>query len=276
MTDLIPPGSTRRPYPVRARLLTVAHIEELSSDMRRMVLTGEDLESTLSLVPLATADHVKVVIPDESTGNVALPLVGRHGLTLSDGTAPVIRTYTIRAVDPDQRHLTIDFVLHDHGPAGRWASKARCGARIGVMGPRGSTIYPSRYSRYVIAADETGLPAAERWIEEAPAGTEVDVFALIADASRQRVLPLRPGLSLHWLHRQKGDDLTVAVREAVPVDDGATFVWAAAEAASMGTLASHLRDTAGFHPRSIDVHGYWKRGEADHQGSRDRNRPPAT
>lgn len=268
MTDRTPPGIIRQPYPIKARLLAVVRTEDLSPDMRRIVLAGDDLEATLPFVRLASADHVKLVIPDETTGKFVLPVVGERGLNVPNGVAPAIRSYTIRAFDPIKRELSIDFVLHDHGPAGRWAIGARPGALIGVMGPRGNTVYPGSYARYVIAADETALPATERWIEEAPADAVLEAFVLVADVSRERALPRHPRLNLHWLHRDNHDDLADAVQAAVPIDDGDTFVWAAAEATSMKPLRSHLRGPAGFDRRSIDIHGYWKFGEADHHESR--------
>lgn len=249
----------RHPYPVRARLLTVVRIEELSPDMRRIVVTGDDLEPTLPCVPLAAGTHVKLVVPDEVTGEVVLPAVGGRGMVRPEGVELVIRDYTVRAVDPVARELSLDFVLHEHGPAGRWAIGATVGDRLGVLGPRGYTVYPATCARYVVGADETALPAAERWIEEAPPGVELDVFVLVEDASRERTLPARPGLRLRWLHRRSGDDLEAAVCDAVPVDDGRTFVWVAAEAASLQQLRRDLHDTAGFDRRSVDVHGYWRR-----------------
>lgn len=256
---------TRRPYPLKARLLNVVRIEELSAGMRRVVLGGDDLENTLPLVRGAVADHVKLVIPDEATGEVVLPTFGERGITRPEGA--VFRDYTIRAFDAERRELTLDFVLHAHGPAGRWAIAARPGDHIGVLGPRGSTIYPDTYARYIVAADETGLPAVERWIEEAPRDAALDVYVLVADAAAERELPQHPRLSLHWLHRDADDSLAAAVQAAAPADDGNTFVWSAAESTSVQPIRRHLLDVAGFDRTSIDVRGYWKLGEAGHHES---------
>ncbi|HEY0186423.1 MAG TPA: TIGR03618 family F420-dependent PPOX class oxidoreductase [Cellulomonas sp.] len=271
-------GVVREPYPIKARQLEVVRVEELSPDMRRIVLTGDDLEPELPYRPMAPADHVKVLLPDEATGELVLPPMGERGPLRPEGGGPALRDYTIRAVDPGRRELTLDFVLHDHGPAGRWAIAARPGARIGVLGPRGSTIYPAEHARYLIGADETALPAAERWIAEAPAGATVEVVVLVRDASSERPLPDRPGLRLRWLHRSAGDDLAGALIQAVPTDDGDTYVWAAAEAGSITPLRRHLRDL-GLPRERVDVHGYWKSGEAGHhephgpEGARGAGRP---
>lgn len=250
----------RTPYRLHARLLTVARVEDLSPTMRRISVSGPELEPGLPYVRGAVADHVKVVIPDEATGRVTLPRVGEHGLVPGPSA---VRTYTIRSFSPERRELTLDFVLHPHGPAGRWAARARPGDPVGVLGPRGSTRYPAGYAHYVIAADQTGLPAAERWIEEAPRGAGLDVFILVPDAGAERTLPFHPRLRLHWLHQDAGADLGAAAREAAMTAGLSSFVWAAAEATALAPLR-RLLPREGFERRQLSLHGYWKAGETDH------------
>src|SRR5699024_1577675 len=124
--------------------------------MRRITLGGDDLEADFPAPPFAAPDHVKLVVPDPVTGDVPLPRIVDDRIQRVDGPAPILRDYTVRRVDAE--HLTLDFVLHDHGPAGRWAGTARVGDRLGVLGPRGSHLYPDDYARYVLVADETALP----------------------------------------------------------------------------------------------------------------------
>ena len=48
------------------------------------------------------------------------------------------RRYSVRAWDPADRRLTIDFVVHgDVGFAGRWATAPQPGDRLQVVGPSG-------------------------------------------------------------------------------------------------------------------------------------------
>src|ERR1022692_1898225 len=58
-------------------------------------------------------------------------------LVAVDGNRPVRRRYTIRALDPASRMLTLDIVLHGDGPGERWVRAARPGDRIEGIGPRG-------------------------------------------------------------------------------------------------------------------------------------------
>jgi len=262
--------TSRHAYPPRVRQLSVARVEDLSASMRRIVLAGDELEDSLPVPPLSVATHVKVVVPDPTSRQVVLPTLRERGLTWPDGAPPAVRDYTVRAFDAARRELTLDFVLHEHGPAGRWAIAAQPGDQLGVMGPRGYTVYPSAFPRYVLGADETALPATERWIAEAPRNAVLDVHVLVPDAAGQRDLPAHPGLRLHWLRGSSGDDLARALIGASSSDDGNTFVWAAGEATVLQQVRRHLRRTAGFTAEATDIHGYWKHGTADHHDSHER------
>lgn len=259
--------TTRHAYPPRLRTLTVVDTELLSATMRRFVLAGDALEPEFPFAPLSTATHVKVVVPQPS-GDVVLPTFGERGLVTPDGVDLAVRDYTVRRVDPATRQLTLDFVLHEHGPAGRWAIDADTGSDLGVMGPRGYTVFPSSYDRYVLGADETALPALERWIEETPPNARIDAYV----TGTERVLPAHDGLHVHWLATGRMDDggadtLRRAVADAVTDDDHGTFVWAAGESGIVGPLRRHIR-AAGLDAAAVDVHGYWKSGRSgsgDHE-----------
>ena len=245
------------------RALTVTRVVELSPTMRRVVLAGPDLEADFPFVPLAAADHVKVVLPDEDTGTLVMPEAGPAGLARPDGRPVVTRDYTPRAYDSAAGELTLDFVLHDHGPAGRWGLAAAPGDPLGVMGPRGSQVYPDRLGHYVLVADETGVPALERFLEELPAGTAVDAVVFSA-GGRTGDLAAREGLDLRW---ENGDDLqTAAARAADLVGEleltEDSFVFGAGEASVMRALRTRLRRHPALSVDRIAVRGYWRVGVA--------------
>ena len=87
----------------RRRQLDVKQVERLAANMIRVTLGG-DLAGFTSL---GFDDHVKLFFPD-----------------LADVDAEAAsRDYTPRRYDPAANTLDIDFVLHDAGPATRWASR---------------------------------------------------------------------------------------------------------------------------------------------------------
>jgi NADPH-dependent ferric siderophore reductase len=226
------------------------------------VLTGTDLEPQFPFPRLGSADHVKLALPDPVTGQVTLPSIrrGEGGPEITASTPPVLREYTIRAVDYKTRQLTIDFVLHEHGPAGRWAATASPGAPIGLLGPRGSHIYPNSCADYLLVADETGLPAVERFLEELPAQAPVTAVVLAA-ADSARDLAGGQAAQIRWL---TGTDPAAAVDAVagLPISPG-TFVWAAAEAAVIRALRTHLLSGRQSDTDQVEVRGYWRRGTAD-------------
>ncbi|HQV21090.1 MAG TPA: siderophore-interacting protein, partial [Gordonia sp. (in: high G+C Gram-positive bacteria)] len=71
---------------------------------------------------------------------------------------PVLRTYTIRTIDPVARELVIDFVVHgDEGIAGAWAARVQPGEVVRFLGP-GSGYRPRADAPWhLLACDESGL-----------------------------------------------------------------------------------------------------------------------
>ncbi|MCC2031529.1 siderophore-interacting protein [Microbacterium allomyrinae] len=247
-------------HPLRARLLQVVSSERIGPRMQRISLGGADLSGGFPAPEFAPADHVKLVIPDAVTGEIPLPVIEDDRLTRGAGPRPVLRDYTVREVD-DSR-LVVDFVLHDHGPAGRWAINASVGDPIGVLGPRGSHIYPRDYARYVLIADETALPAVGRWLDEPGLTAAVDVFALVQSRD-EYPLPERSDARVHWIEEPVGPARAAAITAAAAgisaTDD--VFVWAAGEADTLKPLRRALRDR-GFPRDQFDIDGYWRSGVA--------------
>ena len=85
-----------------------------------------------------------------------------------------MRDYTPRAFDAAGNRLTIDFALHDAGPATAWALNARPGETLLIGGPRGSTVVPDDFDFYLLAGDETALPSIGRRLESPASGRRRD------------------------------------------------------------------------------------------------------
>ncbi|WP_016933847.1 siderophore-interacting protein, partial [Rhodococcus sp. R1101] len=76
-------------------------------------------------------------------------------IELAAGDETVVRTYTVRRVDPDAREIWIDFVVHgDEGVAGPWARSVQPGTQVVVRGP-GAGYRPDRSADFhLLAGDE--------------------------------------------------------------------------------------------------------------------------
>lgn len=254
----------RRRHELRIREVEVRSVTDLSASLRRIEV-GE-VEEDFPFVPMAVADHVKVILPG-ADGLLRLPRV--EGGTVrppAGGVRPIARDYTVAWVDGTRVHL--DLVRHPHGPAGRWADAVRVGDRLGLAGPRGSVRYPDGCPHYVVGGDETALPALARWVAELRPGPDLRVFAEVGDARDRIAFPPRPGTVVTWLHRADGQSLAAVVREEFAPG---TFVWLAGEALSLRPIRRALRADSGLPAEAIDVHGYWKRGQAgfDHHADID-------
>ena len=193
-------------------------------------------------VSAAHDDHVKLFFPHPGQEKPVLPTPSPNGPVYPEGVArPASRDYTPRRYDAGANTLTLDFVLHDAGPATAWAAQARPGDFLGVGGPRGSFIVPDDFDWYLFAGDETALPAIGRRLEELPAGTRAIVVAEVADADEEQRFETRARLEMHWLHRNgaaPGDHRCCKRRSPnCPLPPGEGYAWVAAEAATAKAFA---------------------------------------
>ncbi|RYV52780.1 siderophore-interacting protein [Pengzhenrongella frigida] len=244
--------------------------------MLRVTLTGPELAGLEASGP---NDHVKVFFPDPTTGELAAPTLTADGLQPPEHGTPYPRDFTVRGARPSGARgfpeLDLDLVLHgpalpdgdDVGPAATWAARAVVGDPLVVAGPKSSKLVPEGFDSFLLACDETALPAAARWLELLPAGTPVRVLAEISSGEDKAYLPtLRRGAEVLWLqrHGELGTSpvLEQAVRACGPI--GAhTYVWAAGEAGSLVGVRRYLRRELRLAPRQVEVSGYWRRGASD-------------
>lgn len=235
------------------RLLDVRRVERLTPRMVRVTFGGEQLDGFCYGAP---DDHVKVFFPEPGAELPVMPTLGEDGLEPPPPGAPrpVFRDYTVRHVRKEERELDIDFALHGHGPGASWAAQAKAGQRLGILGPRGSTVVPLTFDWYLLGADETALPALAVWLERLPADARVLAFAEVADENEEQPL----AREIRWLHRDRGESLTAAILTTeLPENDG--YVWVAGEATGLKPIRRHVR--AQNHPRHwAEIDGYWRRG----------------
>jgi NADPH-dependent ferric siderophore reductase len=165
MTDTIDPRAPLRVrHETRMRLLEVATITDITPRMRRFRLEGD----MAGFASLGHADHIKAFFFADGVEPFLAP-IGPNGAQWP-GERPQMRDYTPRDWDVDAGWIDLDFVLHGDGPASSWAANARIGSKLVIGGPRGSLVIPAAYDWYLLAGDETALPALGRRIEELPAG----------------------------------------------------------------------------------------------------------
>ena len=233
---------TRHRFDIRRRTLSVVEKTRITPNMIRFVLHGEDLGDFTSPGP---DDHIKLFF---DTG----------------AEKPEMRDYTPRAFDREARTLTLDFAIHDAGPATQWAVDAAVGDRLEIAGPRGSKVIAPVFDWWLLIGDETALPAMGRWVGEMPEGAQVTTLGLVIDAAEEQVWQSRAAHRAEWLHRADPADPAPVVEAAGGIDlpEGRGFVWIAAEAGVARALRDHF-EGRGHPPEWLKAAGYWVKGEAD-------------
>jgi NADPH-dependent ferric siderophore reductase len=226
---------------VRRRSVRVASIEQITPNMRRIQFSSPDLHDFESLAP---DDHVKLFVP---------------------GTERCMRDYTPRAFDAAEGTLTIDFALHEAGPATAWALAAAPGDEIEIGGPRGSVVVPDDFDWYLLIGDETALPAIGRRVESLRPGVPVRTVAVVADDAERQVFATAADWEPVWVTRdgRPGDDAALLQAALGPLPPGDGYVWIAAEARVARALRSYVLEVLG-HPKAwVKASGYWVAGQAD-------------
>ncbi|WP_058235068.1 siderophore-interacting protein [Devriesea agamarum] len=248
-------------YPVRIRDVEVVRTTVLSDTMIRLTLGGPGADGFESAI---FDEHVKLIFPDPDTGELRLPTPDGDELDWPR-PVPTSREYTVRAYRPQSREIDIDFVVHEVGLASDWARAAVPGDRVHVAGPPGGYRISDDYDFYVLAADETALPAVARWLEESPRDRRGAVVIEVAGPGSKQPLEAPEGVSVTWVY---GGHVASTVLEdatrAVEIPEGAeVFVWLAGEAGAIKPLRRWVRQELGLTKEHSSITGYWKRGSAD-------------
>jgi NADPH-dependent ferric siderophore reductase len=227
--------------------------------MNRVVLTGPELEGFAVELPAAS---VRLLIPSRGSSDLVIPSWNGNEFLLPGGERPTIRTFTPRRVDPDSFELDLEIVLHPGGRVSEWARSARPGDPAAISGPgRGYSIAIDAPG-FLLAGDETALPAIGQLLEALPPATPVRALIEIAHPEARRQMPAHPRATVEWLELPQGaapgDALLPAVAATEP--DSGVRVWAAGEAAAMQRIRRHLFEDRGLPRPQVAVRGYWKHG----------------
>jgi NADPH-dependent ferric siderophore reductase len=250
-----------RREPPAFRHVEVRRVERLSPRLIRVTFGGADLAGFTVEQPAAS---VRVLLPIPGGGDLVVPTWNGNEFLLPDRRRPTIRTLTPWRVDPDARELDVGIVVHGGGVASDWALSAEPGEPAAISGPgRGYTVDHDAPA-YLIAGDETAIPAITQVLDAVPDETPVQVRVEVAHPDGRLALPTHPATSVEWWDlapgAPPGDALGAAVRD-LELADG-TRVWAAGEAAAVQRIRRHLFDDRGLQRTQTSVRGYWKHGRA--------------
>lgn len=255
-----PPARRVRREPPAFRSLEVRRVTDLTPHMRRVVLGGPELVGFDDPGP---ASSVRLLLPPRGADTIVMPRWTGNDWVLPDGERAPIRTFTPRHLDRDADELTLDVVLHDGGAASEWARSAQPGVVTAISGP-GRGYEPDHEAQtYLLAGDETALPAISQLLEHIPAATAVDVHVEITAPEAKLDLPEHPAAQITWHLADGGAPPGSAFATAIEdLDEIPGAVWVAGEAAAVQRVRTHLADVRGRARDTVTVRGYWKAGRA--------------
>jgi NADPH-dependent ferric siderophore reductase len=253
----------------------VVRTEQLAPHMIRVVLGG----GFDTFTPTDYTDsYVKIVLPRSDTDVSALPtpLTMDSFKEVPPEYQPVVRTYTVRHVDPERREISIDFVVHGElGVAGPWAASVKAGDPAYLMGPSGAYAPDPAADWHLLAGDEAGLPAISAALEAMAPDAVGQAFIEVSGPDDELRLTAPGGVEVRWIYRggradlvgedSAGDQapLIAAVKEAQWLP-GQVQVFIHGEAQSvMHNLRPYIRKERGVEAKWASISGYWRRGRTE-------------
>jgi NADPH-dependent ferric siderophore reductase len=278
--------------PFRFFSLRVARTRRLGPSLVRVTFTGPDLHAFHSD---GRDQSLSLFLPHPGQPEPVVPLDLGDGWwqswrELPDDVRAVMRSYTLRALrrdaDGHTAEIDIDFVLHGiapgaaapAGPASRWASRARPGDRVLLLGPVVADNHAIRFrppadtDLVLMWGDETALPAACAVLESLPAGTRVRAWLEVPHAGDVQDLVTAADAEVTWLvgdehpDRADGSPLALdALRAARLPSAVAPYVWLAGESGRVKALRRHFVGERGVDRRRVTFVGYWRQGLTEEQ-----------
>ena len=216
----------------RAYATEVRVIEHLSPHFSRVTLHAPELRHFFTA---GLDQRVKLflprpdgTVPDVGFWQDPLPPMGEwYGIwrELPEEKRNPIRTYTVRAIRPEQCEIDIDFVVHGtDGPASAWVCSAELGDELIVIGPDGRSEHagsgiewkPGEARELLLAGDETAAPAICAILESLPETCSGSAYLEVPTSEDVLSVDTDSHVDICWLPRDGapfGSKLESSVRE---------------------------------------------------------------
>ncbi|WP_216216796.1 siderophore-interacting protein [Amycolatopsis aidingensis] len=265
-----------RVKPEHAELLTlhVVRREQITPHFARVTLGGGDI-ARFSFMGFDQWFRLFIPVAEDSLSRLPSKLdtlsYARY-LSISKAVRPVLRNYSVRAYregGADGPEIDVDFVLHGSaaedaaGPAATWARTCSPGDPVGLL-DEGIGFNPDpALTRFLLVADESGLPATAGILAALPADATGQALIEVPSEEDRQDLTGPAGVAVEWIVRTGHDQvpgraaLAAATELGVPAQP--CYGWVVGEQ----TLPSTVRRNwvrAGVPKENIMFCGYWRAG----------------
>ncbi len=242
----------------------VHHIERLSPDLLRVVLTGGTLDR-FEMID-ATDAYINARFPPAGSP-VRIPFSQEDLAEVPDEFRPRPRRFTIRDWEPEQQMLSIDFVAHgDAGYAGSWAQRAKPGDRLQFDGPGGSYRPSPAVDWHLLVGDESAIGAIGASLESLTSDAGAVAFIVVERPGCEIELPSAGSVTVEWLYREEASAGEGWVADAVAASEfppGTFDVFVHGEAGEVGAVRRHLAQDRGVDLSDASISPYWRRRHTD-------------
>jgi NADPH-dependent ferric siderophore reductase len=259
-TNVARPARPARPQAV----LTVLHREWVSPHTVRITAGGPGFDA-LRLNEF-TDKYAKIIFVDPGLGLTPPYDLAALRESLPPDRRPVTRTYTLRRADVQRQQLAIDFVVHgDEGIAAPWAAHAEPGDVLTLSGAGGAYHPDPGSDWYLLAGDESALPAICSALEALPGDARGIAYLETCDPGEYLDATLPSGMKVVWLHRPQPGSQPRLLADALlagPWLSGRADVFAHGERESMKAVRSALKARLGDGDQ-LSLSGYWASGRTE-------------
>ncbi|BAP29465.1 siderophore-interacting protein [Chryseobacterium sp. StRB126] len=230
----------------------VKHKEYITPHFIRVIFNINDNQAEM-LANVKSGSNNKIFIPTDEPD-----------------TQEIIRTYTNRKIDLENRELSIDFVAHgDNGPASAWALNVQEGDFLGIgMKASPRPLVPEANS-YLFVGDATALPVICAIVEQLPEGVNVKVLLETFGKEDEVLSCSAANVDIEWLYNptpEKGSQLAEAAKQfKFPEDEQRKYVYVAAEYSTAKELRDYFKADPTLDSRALHAISYWKAGESEDQ-----------
>jgi len=237
----------------KTRKLTILSKQQLTPNMLRISFQADDLSD----FPVdSEGGYLKLFFsPDGGTDVTSLP----------EGEKPKMRTYSISQFRPQQHQFDVDFVSHEVGEIGGFASRWSESAVVGdtIYGSTPGLVKPVNADSdwCFLVADMTALPALTAQLTKLPATATGYAIIEVRHVDDKQDIAKPAGVEIFWqVASELRESSLVESVTTLPWFAGEASVWCACEFSQMRALRDYFRNTHAVDKDNLYISSYWKSG----------------